>query len=85
MRIYEPKFKAEYAPAARSLTIFGVITVILIVVTIVNASICTHNFGRGLKPHVMNSRTPTQDEKVTMTEMPNYAHTGPVPSRMTID
>ncbi|KAI9840531.1 MAG: hypothetical protein M1838_004018 [Thelocarpon superellum] len=85
VRIYEPGFRQKYAPAARSLTTFGVITVILIVVTIINACICTTNFGKGLKPHVAHRKVNTNDEKVTMTEMPTYAHQGTVPSRMTID
>ncbi|KAI9816960.1 MAG: hypothetical protein M1832_004944 [Thelocarpon impressellum] len=85
VRIYEPGYKEKYAPAARSLTTFGVITVILIVITIVNACVCTHNFGKGLKPHISSRKTVQDEEKVTMTEMPSYSHQGPVPSRMTID
>lgn len=84
VRMYEPRKSATYLPVRKSLTTFAVITVILIILTIINACVCTHNFNRGLKPHVNQRKYETEEEKVAMTEMPNLAH-GPVPSRMTID
>ncbi|KAI9682227.1 MAG: hypothetical protein M1817_000281 [Caeruleum heppii] len=85
IRIYQPDFQPPYRAARRSLTTFGVITVILIVVTIVNAVVCTMNFGQGLKPHIARRKmTDAEDEKII--EMPNQSNAhGPVPSRMTID
>ena len=85
VRIYEPGFSQKYSPAAKSLTIFGVIAVILIVVTIVNACVCTNNFGRGLKPHVASRRVAEAEEKVIMSDIPSYTPQGAMPSRMTID
>lgn len=85
VRIYERRTRDKYVVASKSLTTFGVITVILIVVTITNAIACTINFGKGLKPHVSGRKSRHDDEKVTRTEMPDYAHAGPQPSRMTID
>ncbi|KAI9852458.1 MAG: hypothetical protein M1830_006792 [Pleopsidium flavum] len=84
VRMYEPSRAQTYAPVRKSLTTFAVITVILIILTIVNACVCTNNFNKGLKPHISKRKLESEDEKVTMTEMPNLAH-GPVPSRMTID
>ncbi len=84
VRMYEPSHERTYAPVRKSLTTFAVITVILIILTIVNACVCTYNFNKGLKPHISKRKLESEDEKVTMTEMPNLAH-GPVPSRMTID
>ena len=78
-----PKVK-DYLPVRRPLTIFAVITVILIILTIINAIACTLNFNKGLKPHIARRKLESDDEKVDMTEMPNLNH-GPVPSRMTIE
>lgn len=88
VRIYAPKSRDLYSPAAKSLTTFSAITVILIVVTIVNAIACTINFNKGLKPHVASQKKKpvNDDEKVIMTEMPSYSHQQPPQaSRMTID
>lgn len=89
VRIYQPSQAGFYSVTRSSLTTFGVITVILIVVTIVNAIVCTINFNKGLKPHVASRRKMVDhdEEKVTMTEMPNtkYATGPPATNRMTID
>lgn len=85
-----------YDPVRRPLTTFAVITVILIILTIINACMCTANFGRGLKPHIAGRKVESEEEKFTngnMTEMPNYhygGYSGPgvggtMGSRMTID
>lgn len=84
IRMYQPAHGWRYKTIRRPLTVFAVITLILIIITIINACACVINFGRGLKPHILNIEKERDDEKVTMTEMPNYAH-GPVPSRMVID
>ncbi|KAH0536511.1 hypothetical protein FGG08_006636 [Glutinoglossum americanum] len=84
VRMYQPVREKNYKPARRSLTTFAIITVILIVLTIINAIVCTGNFDKGLKPHITKRKLENEDEKVSDTEMPSMAH-GPVPSRMTID
>lgn len=84
VRMYHGRKQATYIPVRRSLTTFAVITVILIILTIINACMCTNNFGRGLKPYIQRRKLESEDEKGTMNEMPNLVH-GPVPSRMTID
>ncbi|MCJ1300741.1 hypothetical protein MMC08_003538 [Hypocenomyce scalaris] len=84
VRMYHGSKAKTYVPVRRSLTTFAVITVILIILTIINACMCTNNFNRGLKPYVQRRKLESEDEKGTMNEMPNLAH-GPVPSRMTID
>lgn len=73
----------DYLPARRSLTTFAVITIALLLVTIVVACQCTHNFNKGLKPHLVKRKVPDLDEQKYTTEMPAIA--GPVPNRMTID
>lgn len=83
--MYQPAHEQFYIAARRSLTTFAVITIILIVITIINACMCTNNFNRGLKPHIVTGKMETEDEKTTMTEMTNNLGHGPVPSRMTID
>lgn len=84
VRMYEPNYEQNYLQVRKSLTIFAVITIILIILTIANAIMCTANFGRGLKPHIAGRKVESEEEKAHMTEMPNLGH-APVPSRMTID
>ena len=85
VRMYQHTTRAQrYIPARKTLTSFAVITIVLIVLTIVNAIVCASNFRRGLKPYIVNRKVESEDEKQNMMEMPNLSH-GPVPSRMTID
>ncbi|KAL9625466.1 MAG: hypothetical protein Q9160_000529 [Pyrenula sp. 1 TL-2023] len=85
VRMYEPGHKNAYLAARRDLTSFAVITIVLILCTITNAIICTHNFNKGLKPHVASRKLESEDEKCKMTEMqPNSSH-GQASARMTID
>ncbi|KAL8937483.1 MAG: hypothetical protein Q9211_003676 [Gyalolechia sp. 1 TL-2023] len=85
-----------YDPVRRPLTTFAIMTVILITLTIINACMCTANFGRGLKPHIAGRKVESEEEKLAngnMTEMPNYQYGGyggpgaggTMGSRMTID
>ena len=80
-----------YYPARKSLTTFAVLTIVCIIVTIINALVCFYNFGKGLKPYVLNRKVDTEDEKPIgasglQMEMPhlNYA-SAPASNRMTID
>jgi hypothetical protein len=87
IRIYQPGHKDVYKAVTKSLTGFGVITLILIVLTIINASICMANFEKGLKQFVLKSRIGEEGEEkvdMNMIELPDVKH-GQVPSRMTID
>lgn len=72
----------DYRPARKSLTSFAVLTILLVIVTIVVACICTHNFNKGLKPHLTNKRGTT--DKQNGTEMPYVSGPSPGP-RMEID
>lgn len=74
--------QADYKPARKSLTSFAVLTILLLLITIIVACVCTHNFNKGLKPHVNSKKVVT--DKATGTEMPYVS--GPQPSqRMEID
>jgi hypothetical protein len=80
--MYQPAKYRTYLPVRKSLTFFAIITIILIIVTIINACLCTNNFHKGLKPHI-NSRGKSSDfEKPTElgTNIP-----GQMPARMMID
>lgn len=81
MYVADYRRQQDYKPARKSLTAFAILTIILLLMTIVIACICTHNFNNGLKPHV-NKKAAAQD-KAYGTEMPSVA--GPQPSRMEID
>lgn len=88
--MYEPSHEDAYLPARKELTTFAVLTIILIVLTIINACICANNFNRGLKPYVTRRKLENDDEKNRYpytTEMmagPSGKPT-PLPMRMTID
>ncbi|KAK5000808.1 hypothetical protein LTR66_000394 [Elasticomyces elasticus] len=58
-----PNRVKDYQPARNSLTTFAAITVLLLVITIVNACWCTSNFGKGLKPHVQKRRVEDPEAK----------------------
>jgi NADH:ubiquinone oxidoreductase subunit 6 (subunit J) len=73
----------DYKPARKSLTAFAVLTILLLIMTIIIACMCTHNFNKGLKPHV-NNKAVENDGKAYNTEMPSIS--GPAPGqRMEID
>jgi FtsH-binding integral membrane protein len=73
----------DYMPARKSLTAFAVLTILLLIFTIIVACVCTHNFNKGLKPHV-NNKAIKDDGKAYNTEMPSIS--GPAPGqRMEID
>lgn len=83
VRIYQPHTRENYDSVRKSLTAFAVITILLIVLTIVNAVVCMGNFGRGLKPH-LQSKTKVE-EKPDLNSI-NLQDVKPQnPSRMTID
>jgi hypothetical protein len=87
VRIYQPAHFQQYLPVRTSLTIFGVLTLILIILTIGNASACMANFGKGLKPFVFKRNIGAEEEEKSdfrMNELPDLKH-GQIPSRMTID
>ena len=75
----------DYKPARKSLTSFAVLTIMLLLTTIIIACWCTHNFNKGLKPHVSGKRDIGGGGKqATATEMPYVS--GPQPGgRMEID
>jgi hypothetical protein len=88
VRIYQPSHSAQYLPVQKSLTIFAVLTIVLIMLTIANACMCMSNFNKGLKPFVLKRKIGQDEEKPEgMTELPDLK-TGvgaPAPNRMEID
>ncbi|KAI9744445.1 MAG: hypothetical protein M1818_001974 [Claussenomyces sp. TS43310] len=85
VRIYQPGHIEQYLPVQKSLTVFAVLTIVLILLTIVNACVCMSNFGKGLKPFVMRRKIRSEDEKSdNATELPDLEHR-PLPNRMTIE
>lgn len=83
-RIYDATHKQFYAPVKKSLTTFAVLTIILIVLTIINAMVCMHNFGLGLKQHLLAPPQRDVDKDQASYSM-NDVKTTQLPSRMTID
>ncbi|PYH44829.1 uncharacterized protein BP01DRAFT_57366 [Aspergillus saccharolyticus JOP 1030-1] len=83
VRMYQPGTYDLYLTARRSLTFFAVITLVLIVITIINACVCMHNFHKGLKQHVHKKKTQNKEGKTT--ELSSNISTGQVPTRMMID
>ncbi|PNP46268.1 hypothetical protein TGAM01_v200141 [Trichoderma gamsii] len=82
-RIYEPSRASSYFAVRKSLTAFAVITILLIIMTIINAIICMHNFGSGLKAHLLSARK--EDEKNDINSFGMNDVKTPMQNRMTID
>ena len=86
VRIYEPGYKQNYTAVQKSLTAFAVLTILLIILTITNAFVCMHNFGSGLRAHILKrddaEEKPVQfdNNSIALNDMKP-----PLPSRMTID
>ncbi|EEH18998.2 hypothetical protein PABG_01317 [Paracoccidioides brasiliensis Pb03] len=86
VRMYTPPRMDAYKAARTSLTFFTVITIALIIMTIINACICTNNFNKGLKPHISSRKVNNDDEKPNTTELSTNMKVGELlPVRMTID
>ena len=84
VRIYQPGFRDNYIAVQRSLTAFAVLTILLIILTIINALICMHNFGSGLKAHIL--KKDADEEKHPDANSIGLSDVKPqLPSRMTID
>ncbi|KAK9466463.1 hypothetical protein V1512DRAFT_169266 [Lipomyces arxii] len=84
VRMYQSTQAFKYVAARKSLTVFAVITLVLIVVTISNAIVCTINFNKGLRQYILGSRRSWFAEK---TESEEEAHemTGLGRRRMTLE
>ena len=82
-RIYDETHKQFYRSVQKSLTTFAVLTIILIVLTIINAMICMFNFGAGLKQHLENKPQREMDKDQASYSMNDVKPS--IPSRMTID
>ncbi|KAF3145926.1 hypothetical protein TWF569_006476 [Orbilia oligospora] len=85
VRMYHGDKVSFYLIARRSLTIFAIITVILLIITIGVAIQCMLNFDKGLKQHV-NRRKPTDPEdKHQMQDFNSGTNQINPPPRMEID
>lgn len=82
VRIYQPGHRESYFAVRKSLTAFAVITILLIILTIVNAIICMRNFGAGLKTHLLARKV---EEKPDVNSINMHDVKPQLPSRMTID
>ncbi|KAI3319629.1 hypothetical protein HD806DRAFT_256679 [Xylariaceae sp. AK1471] len=83
-RIYDPSQAQNYMPVRKSLTAFAVLTIILIILTIINALVCLFNFGHGLKQHLLKSPRQEIDKDQASYSMHDVKQPQ-LPSRMTID
>ena len=84
VRMYQPGHSQNYDAVRRSLTAFAVITIVLIILTIVNAFICMSNFGAGLKDHLVKTAG-SDPEKEDPNSFQMQDQKPQLPSRMTID
>lgn len=75
--MYSDNFKTPYLPARKELTTFAAITIVLILMTIVNAIVCAANFNKGLKPYITSRKLETDEEKLGSSPVPRpqvYSH-----------
>ncbi|KAI8072177.1 uncharacterized protein B0P05DRAFT_494327 [Gilbertella persicaria] len=56
-RIYDYSQQAKYEFVKEFLTFFACVTLVLIILTIINAAICCYNFDKGLKAHLLCDMT----------------------------
>ncbi|KAI1609473.1 hypothetical protein EDD36DRAFT_71615 [Exophiala viscosa] len=94
-RMYSSSHDSPYLPARKELTSFAVLTIILIIMTIINACLCASNYKKGLKPYIYKSTTLDDDEKpigsayapyaTEMGQGNKYPAPGPSANRMEID
>ena len=84
VRIYQPGHSQDYDAVRRSLTAFAVLTILLIILTIINAFICMNNFGAGLKPYLLRPKGPDPEKEDANSYQMNDQKPA-LPSRMTID
>ncbi|SPO02393.1 uncharacterized protein DNG_05066 [Cephalotrichum gorgonifer] len=86
VRIYQPRTAEVYRPVRKSLSAFSVITILLILLTIANATICIRNFGQGLKEHLKSVKGKDEEKTADLNSINLSEMKQPqVPSRMTID
>lgn len=92
VRIYQPGHAQNYQAVRKSLTAFAVLTIILIILTIINAFVCMHNFGAGLKNHLVGAgggrrqaRRGSDPEKYDANSYQLQDQKPQLPTRMTID
>ncbi|KAJ8120380.1 hypothetical protein ONZ43_g2898 [Nemania bipapillata] len=83
-RIYDPTQAKAYMPVRKSLTTFAVLTIVLIILTIINALVCLFNFGHGLKQHLLKKSRQEIDKDQASYSMHDVKQPQ-MPSRMTID
>lgn len=83
VRMYQPSQADKYISTRKTLTTFAIITIILLVATIINAIICTINFGYGLKQLVLTDNDDSED-KYPLDSFDSYFG-GKNGMRMTID
>jgi len=84
VRIYQPSHAAFYMPVRKSLTAFAVLAIMLLILTIANAFFCMHNFGAGLKMHLLKKK-PSEEKGDGGSSVDMHALKPTMPSRMTID
>jgi hypothetical protein len=85
VRIYQPGYSDNYDAVRKSLTAFAVLTILLIVLTIINAFVCMANFGAGLKGHLVRGKRHSDMEKEYPNSFQLQDQQNALPSRMTID
>jgi NADH:ubiquinone oxidoreductase subunit 6 (subunit J) len=84
VRIYHKDTRHRYSAVRKSLTAFAVMTILLIILTIINAFICMSNFGQGLKDHLVKPKG-ADPEKDDANSYQLQDQKPQLPSRMTID
>lgn len=83
VRIYQPYYSKFYLAVRKSLTAFTVVTILLIILTIINAIICMRNFNNGLKEHLSKKKTVEKNSDLNSVSLQDVKPQ--MASRMTID
>ena len=85
VRMYQTGYENAYKPVRKNLTSFAVITLLLVVLTITNAIMCSMNFNKGLKQHVSKRKILSEEDKAEQIDLSESHHGKGPTNRMTID
>lgn len=85
VRMYQPSEEEKYMAARKTLTTFAVITLLFLIISIINAIVCTRNFGYGLREVINQNKNSEEDSEKLFPMNTLHLHHQQAYTRMTIE
>lgn len=85
VRMYQPSEEEKYMAARKTLTTFAVITLLFLIISIINAIVCTRNFGYGLREVINQNNNSEEDSEKLFPMNTLHLHHQQAYTRMTIE